>query len=267
MSSPAEIELVGVSKRYGDETAVDDLSIVFAPGALCCLLGRNGAGKTTTIHLIMGLKNPTSGEVRIRGVSASAPEVHAIRRSVGYLPEHPVLYEHLTGREFLQFLADLHGLGAAGRVRLERELEAFGLSSHADAPIRTYSLGTRKKVAFLAATLHEPEILILDEPTGSLDVASAHAVKRLMREYRDRGRLVVFTTHLLEVAEQLSDRLWILRKGALCFEGSPGELRGRAGSGDETLEEIFLRLTAESDSHHDRGRPGPSRIRGVRRRG
>jgi ABC-2 type transport system ATP-binding protein len=242
-STPA-IELDALTKVYGSKVAVDRLSLSIEAGTLICLLGPNGAGKTTTIHTIMGLKNPTSGDVRIRGTSVRSPEIHRIRRVIGYVPEQPVLYEHLTGREFLQFIAELYQVDAPGLARIDAHLEQLGLAGEADDLIRTYSLGMRKKLACLAALVHDPEILVLDEPTGALDAVSARIVKELMLEARDAGRAVLFTTHILEIAERLADRVAIIDAGTLRFEGSLEELREQVhGRPDETLEDLFIRVT------------------------
>ncbi len=241
---PIPIETVGLTKRYGARAAVDRLTFTLPPATCICLLGRNGAGKTTTLHLLMGLRNPTSGDARILGSSLRSSEIHRARRRVGYLPETPVLYPQLTGRELLEFILELRGVRSERAAAIERGIQTFGLAEVADAPIRTYSAGMRKQVAFLAATVHEPEVLILDEPTSTLDVASARRVKETVISMRDRGRAVLFTTHVLEIVEGLADRLAILHDGALRFEGTPDELRQRHGTdGSEALEDVFLRIT------------------------
>lgn len=243
MHDAALIEVDELTKVYGSKVAVDRLTISLNPGSLFCLLGPNGAGKTTTIHTIMGLKNPSSGDVRIRGTSVRSPEIHRVRRSIGYLPEQPVLYEHLTGREFLQFVAELYEVDAKA-ARIDQRLEHFGLAGDADTLIRTYSLGMRKKIALLAAILHDPDVLILDEPTGALDAVSARAVKDLMIDARARGKLVLFTTHILESAERIADSVAIIDRGRLRFQGSLKKLRTDFdGRPDETLEDIFIRIT------------------------
>jgi ABC-2 type transport system ATP-binding protein len=241
-----EIRIERLTKRYGDRTAVDELNLSLWPGTLFGLLGRNGAGKTTTIHTIMGLRNPTSGKVRIRGSDVTERDVHRVRRAIGFLPEEPVLYPHLTGREFLTFVGTLHEVPNLGE-RVGPGLERLELAGQADAPIWTYSQGMRKKLAFLAATLHEPVILILDEPTGSMDAVGAREVKRMMREYRDRGALVLFTTHVMEIAERLADRVALLRSGTLVFEGTLAEFRVRTDAdASETFEDLFIRWTESS---------------------
>lgn len=237
------IEFDGLVKSYGDREVVRGLTLTVEGGSLFCFLGANGAGKTTTIHVLMGLKNPSGGDVRINGTSVRSPSIHGVRRRVGYVPEQPILYEHLTGREMLQFTAELYGVRTD--ARLEQALERFGLAADADAPIRTYSMGMRKKVAILAALVHDPEILVLDEPTGALDAAGARAVKDIMEEARRAGKLVFFTTHVLEIAEAMADRIAVIHGGTLVADGSLDQLRDRhAARPGETLEALFLRLTA-----------------------
>jgi ABC-2 type transport system ATP-binding protein len=250
VTSAPEIAIQALVKRYGSATALDRVSLDLFPGSVVALLGPNGAGKTTALEILMGLRQPTEGGACIRGVGLRSPGIHAVRERVGYLPESPVLYDHLTGREFLQFIGELHGPRRDRAERIERALERLGLLGSADTLVSTYSLGMRKRLAFLAATVGDPEILILDEPTGSMDAASARVVKDTMIEHRERGRLVLFTTHVLEIAEAMADRLVILANGRLRFDGSLAELRERAGPGGSSgsLEELFLGMTAPEGS-------------------
>ncbi len=239
------IDIDHLTKRYGNKTAIDDLSLRIGPGELYCFLGRNGAGKTTTIQTVIGQKNPTSGDIRISGVSVGSPEIQHVRRSVGYLAEQPVLYEYLTGREFLLFIAELYGVKPSRLGWIDEQLDRFELSCDADVLVKGYSTGMKKKIAFLAAFLYQPDILLLDEPTGGLDAASARLVKDLMVEARDSGKLVFFTTHVMEIAERLADRIAVIHHGRLIADGTLQDLRrlfGRAAG--ESLEDIFLRITA-----------------------
>jgi len=239
------ISVDALTKRFGAITAVSELTLTLEAGQIVGLLGPNGAGKTTTLHTIMGLKIPTSGDVRINRVSVQSPEIASVRRGIAYMPEQPVLYDFLTGREFVQFLGRLYDAELDFDDWLTESLDALEMGQDADRLIRTYSLGMRKKIAFLAAMVHRPTILIFDEPTGSLDAASARVVKDQMQIARDQGALVLFTTHVMEIAERLADRIAILHHGSLVADGTLEELKKAHGrSGSDTLEEIFLRLTA-----------------------
>lgn len=240
------IEIDQMSKAYGDRIAVENLSLTVEPGEIFCFLGRNGAGKTTTIQTIVGQKNATKGDVRIGGVSVTSPGIHAEWKRLGYLAEQPALHDHLTGREFLLFIAELYGVNTSRLEWIEDSLALFELGADADAMIRTYSLGMKKKVALLAALVHDPEIIVFDEPTGALDAAGARIAKDLMVAARDAGKLVFFTTHIMEIAEKLADRIAIIQKGKLIADGSLEELRDRFGKKkQEPLEDLFLRITGE----------------------
>ena len=245
MNETPHINVDALTKRFGEITAVADLTLSLEAGQIVGLLGPNGAGKTTTLQTIMGLKTPTSGDVRINRVSVQSPEIASVRRGIGYLPEQPVLYDFLTGREFVQFLGQLYDPALDLDAWLTDNLDALEMGRDADRLIRTYSMGMRKKIAFLAAMVHRPNILVFDEPTGALDAASARVVKDQMQIARDRGALVLFTTHVMEIAERLADRIAILDHGSLVADGTLGEIKNaHARSGRDTLEEIFLRLTA-----------------------
>jgi len=241
------IEIDSMTKTYGDKPAVQDLSLTIDAGQIFCFLGRNGAGKTTTIQTIVGQKNPTDGDVRINGVSVGSLEIHGEWKRLGYLAEQPSLYDHLTGREFLLFLAELYQVDPSRLSWVEESLKRFELGSEADAMIRTYSLGMKKKIALLGALVHDPEILVFDEPTGALDAAGARVAKDVLVDARDEGKLVFFTTHIMEIAEQLADRIAILHKGQLIADGTLEELRERYGKKwEESLEDLFLRITGEA---------------------
>ena len=239
-----DIHLDEVSKDYGSTRVLDRLTLRFHPGTISCLLGRNGAGKTTTLRSIVGLTRPSSGRIRIAGTDVQDPRFRVERRQIGYLPEEPVLYGHLTGREFLRFIADLHGLDGPGRRAVDSSIRELRLEGEADTVLRKCSMGIRKRIAFLAATIADPAILILDEPTGGLDAMSARIVKSILCRERDRGRTILFTTHVMEIAERLADRVAILRSGQLRREGTPEAIRAtEAMRPGESLEDIFLRLS------------------------
>lgn len=239
----SSIEIVSLSKNYGAKSAVRDLSLEITPGLIHCFLGPNGAGKTTTIKTIMGLRLPTRGDIRVNGVSIHSDDIHDVRRSIGYLADEPMLYEYLTGREYLHFIGELYGVGDDLEATIAEGLERFGMTAEADILIQKYSLGMKKKIAVLATLIHDPDMLIYDEPTGNLDALAARQVKEIMLEYRDRGRLVFFTTHIMEIAERFADRFAIIREGSLVFDGTLEELRNDHGKKrDDTLEDIFIRM-------------------------
>lgn len=244
MTEPA-IQLDGLTRRYGDTTALDAVDLSIPSGTLFCLLGRNGAGKTTALDTVAGLARPTRGDVRISGVSARSSAIRGVRRRMGYMVQSPALYHHLTGREFLRFVGELYEVAPRDLARLDERLASLEMTEAADTAIRTYSAGMKKKIAFLASILYEPEYLLLDEPFASLDAVAARIVKEEMVRFRDARRVVLFATHTMEIAERFAERLAILDRGRLRFEGTLQELRSRHGiRPDEALEALFLRLTA-----------------------
>jgi ABC-2 type transport system ATP-binding protein len=194
----------------------------------------------------MGLVCPTSGTVCLAETSVASPAIHAVRRQVGFMPDETRLYEHLTGREFLTFVASIYRGESGLRAKIQNELEALALSEAADSLIGSYSLGMRRKVSFLAATLHDPRILVLDEPTGSLDASGAREIGLRIETFRNRGAAVLLATHRMDLVERIADRVAILTCGRLHFDGTLAELRDRyARRRGEALEDIFLRLTEE----------------------
>lgn len=254
MNRPS-IVIADLHKAYGAQEALRGVSFEVRPGEITCLLGPNGAGKSTLLHTIMGLSLPTSGTVTLDGVDLRDPGIHDARRRVGFLPEEVHLYDHLTPREFLGFLSRLHGHGRGVPGRVTAAIEAMGLQGEADRLCRTLSLGTRRRAALAAAFLPDPDILILDEPTNALDAVSARAVKERLRVHRNLGRTVLFSTHMLEMAERLADRFVILVDGTVRFEGTLTALRAWAGPrSDASLEGLFLHATAAAPG--DPGRPG-----------
>lgn len=237
------IEIEALTKKYGDLTAVSDLSLRVEPGELFVFLGPNGAGKTTTIKILTGLLQPTSGRASVAGIDVVESPIE-VKKIMGYLPEDPFLYSKLTGSEFLQFVADMHGVQKK-QDKIERFIELFELFSAADELIEGYSLGMKKKVAIGAALIHDPKVLFLDEPTGGLDPKSARMMKDLLQDMRSRGTTVFMTTHILEVAEKMCDRVGIINDGKLIKVGTIEELRGEARETEHkgSLEDIFLELT------------------------
>jgi ABC-2 type transport system ATP-binding protein len=244
-SSPP-LRVRGLTRRFGSFTAVDGLSFEVRAGEILGFLGPNGAGKTTTLRMCSGLLRPDSGEVTIAGESlASAPL--AARARLGFVPDEPFLYERLTAREFLDFVGALYRVSQRDTLaRTELLLARLNLGEAADDPIETYSLGMRQKVSVVAALLHDPPLILLDEPLGGLDPPAARALKDLLRERAASGAGVLVSTHLLDVAERLCDRVLILHRGRERAEGDLATLRG--AHADATLEDVFLALTRESDA-------------------
>ncbi len=239
------IELHDVTKTFGTKTAVHHLNLRVEPGELFAFLGPNGAGKTTTIKLICGLLFPTRGRVRVGGFDMQRQGDQA-RRLLSYVPDQPYLYEKLTGREFLQFIADMYGLPRdLGQRRLEEVIDLFGLYDFVDDLTERYSHGMRQRTVFAAALLHEPQVLIVDEPTVGLDPRSVRILKDLLRREADRGATVFLSTHTLDVAEKLADRIGIVDHGRLISCGTLEALRRQADL-DGSLEEVFLKVVEEA---------------------
>lgn len=238
------LEIVGVTRNYGDYRAVDDLHLAIPQGELFAFLGPNGAGKTTTIKMLTGLLRPSHGTIRVCGHD-TATASRAARQCLGYVPDQPYLYDKLTGREFLQFIAGMYGLPApTAQRRLAEESRRFELEGFLDALTESYSHGMKQRLIFAAALLHDPQVLILDEPMVGLDPRSARLVKNLLRAQAAQGVTVLMSTHSLDVAEEVSDRIGILNRGRLLFLGKWAELRERSLRADAKLEDVFLELTA-----------------------
>jgi ABC-2 type transport system ATP-binding protein len=238
------IEIESLGKRYGDKVALDDLSLQVGAGEVMGFLGPNGSGKTTTIRLLMGLLRPSAGSARILGRDCFADAV-ALKRDIGYLPEEPFLYPYLTAQELLALVAGLHGYrGAELRRRVGAGLERFGLAAIANQFTVTFSHGMKKRLALASATLHDPRVLILDEPTNGLDPRGARDMRAIVTALAAEGRTVFLSTHLLESAERLCHRMAIITAGRLRAIGAPAELRARhASAPDTSLEDLFLAVT------------------------
>lgn len=237
------IDIRNVSKSYnrGSVKAVDALNLEIRKGEIFGFLGPNGAGKTTTIKMIVGLLNPDEGSVLIDGTDIRKDPIEA-KKKIGYVPDNPNLYERLTGTEYLNFMADIYQVPVdLRRQRIENYLNMFGLNDSAGDLIKSYSHGMKQKIALTGALIHNPSVWILDEPMVGLDPKSAHLLKNQMREHCDNGNTVFFSTHILEVAEKLCDRIGIIHRGKLIAIGTIDELR--QGDMKESLENIFLELT------------------------
>jgi ABC-2 type transport system ATP-binding protein len=241
------IRLEGVTKRYGRFTAVQPLDLHVKTGELYGFLGPNGAGKTTTIRMVTGVLRPNEGSIFIGGHDMLRDPVSA-KRHIGYIPDRPSLYEKLTGSEFLRFVSGLWGRdGAEADKRAGELLELFDLSAWSDTLIESYSHGMRQKLLIASALVHKPDVIIVDEPMIGLDPRAARMIKDLLRAFADQGGTVFLSTHTLEVAEALCDRIAILHQGAIRASGTMDELRSEAAAGAVGLEEIFLKLTGREN--------------------
>jgi ABC-2 type transport system ATP-binding protein len=244
------ISLTNLTKRYGRFTAVDAINLEVPAGELFGFLGPNGAGKTTTLRMIAGILRPTAGRIDIGGIDLVADPV-AARSRMGFIPDRPFIYEKLTGAEFLRFVAGLYGQEGEVVERRSHELLAlFDLDEWRDELVESYSHGMRQKLIISSAFVHRPDTIVVDEPMVGLDPKAARILKDLFREYTRRGHTIMMSTHTLEVAEQLCDRVAIIQNGVIRASGTMDELRrdaaGRDGSADGALESIFLRLTGDS---------------------
>ena len=237
------IRLTDLTKRYGKFTAVDGIDLEIPKGELFGLLGPNGAGKTTTIRMIAGILRPTAGTVEVGGFDVLRRPLEAKHR-MGYIPDRPFVYDKLTGGEFLRFAAALYGQeGAVIERRIDELLELFELSPWKNELTESYSHGMRQKLIISGALVHRPEVIVVDEPMVGLDPKSARLLKDLFRQFVDRGGTVLMSTHTLEVAEQMCDRIAIVFKGRIAASGTMGDLREQTESAGMSLEDLFLKLT------------------------
>ena len=230
-----------LTKTYGEKKAVDDLNLHIRPGEIYGFIGHNGAGKTTTLKSVAGILQFDAGEIYIGGDSVREKPLEC-KRKIAYIPDNPDLYEYMTGIKYLNFIADIFGVDAAlRRERIRQYADAFELTGDLAQPIAAYSHGMKQKLAIIAAWLHEPQLILMDEPFVGLDPKAAHLLKGMMREICDRGGAIFFSTHVLEVAEKLCDKVAIIKGGRLIRFGTMEEVKG-----DDSLEEVFLELEGES---------------------
>ena len=235
------LQIEHLTKTYGEKKAVDDLSLHILPGEIYGFIGHNGAGKTTTLKSVAGILRFDAGEIRIGGTSIRTDPL-ACKRKLAYIPDNPDLYDYMTGIQYLNFIANIFGVSAADRQARIRELaERFELTNDLAQPIAAYSHGMKQKLAIISAWLHAPQLVVMDEPFVGLDPKAAHLLKGMMRELCDRGGAIFFSTHVLEVAENLCDKVAILRAGKLIRSGTMDEVKG-----DDSLEEVFLELEGET---------------------
>jgi len=246
-SSEPALKLTGVAKRYADIVAVDYLNLEVSPGEVFGLLGPNGSGKSTTLKMVLGLVKPDSGFVNVFGVNVVEHLVE-VKRMIGYVPESPRIYEFLTGLEFLDLTGDIYGMNPPEKKkRVEEYLRAFGLEGREGDLISSYSEGMKQKIVIISALMHRPQLLLLDEPLSSLDPRSARIIKDLIHELASEGVTTIMSTHVLEIAQAMCDRIAIMYEGRLLALGSIEELRRQARMPSSGLEDIFLKLTGTSD--------------------
>ncbi len=242
------IELKNLSKNFGEVKAVKNLNLVIPRGELFTFLGPNGAGKTTTVKMITGLILPTEGEIFIKGINL-LKEPERAKSIIAYIPDEPFLYPELTGREFIFFVCRLYELDKKTiEKRMEHLFEEFGIEKWIDFPSSEYSHGMRQKVIFIQALIHNPGVIVIDEPMVGLDPVSARTVKKLLRERVESGVSIFMSTHSLSLAEEISDRVGVIDNGVLIETGKVSELKKNMGKDYSTLEEVYFKLTEEEES-------------------
>ena len=231
------LKIEHLTKKYGDFKAVDDLSLSIAPGEIYGFIGHNGAGKTTTLKSVVGILQFDEGEIFIDGTSVKSDPLKS-KKEIAYIPDNPDIYEFMTGIKYLNFIADIFGVDSVKRLERIREYAGlFELTADLAQPISTYSHGMKQKLAIISAWLHDPKLIIMDEPFVGLDPKAAHILKGMMREVCDKGGAIFFSTHVLEVAEKLCDKVAIIKEGRLIKSGTMEEVKG-----DTSLEAVFLEL-------------------------
>jgi len=234
------LKITHLTKTFGEKKAVDDLSLEIAPGEIYGFIGHNGAGKTTTLKSVVGIQQFDAGEITIGGISLKKDPL-ACKRQLAYIPDNPDLYDFMTGIKYLNFIADIFGVSANDRQeRIRNYADLFELTDDLAQPIAAYSHGMKQKLAILSAWIHTPKLIIMDEPFVGLDPKASHLLKGMMREVCDGGGAIFFSTHVLEVAEKLCDKVAIIKAGKLIRSGTMEEVKG-----DDSLEDVFLELEGE----------------------
>lgn len=234
------LKIEHLTKKFGEQTAVDDLNLHIAPGEIYGFIGHNGAGKTTTLKSVVGILRFDEGEILIDGRSIKSDPI-GCKRQIAYIPDNPDLYDYMTGIRFLNFIADIFGIQSSVRQeRISKYADAFNLTENLSQPIASYSHGMKQKLAIISAWIHNPKLIIMDEPFVGLDPKASHLLKEMMREVCDNGGAIFFSTHVLEVAEKLCDKVAIIKDGKLIRSGTMEEVKG-----DESLEQVFLELEGE----------------------
>ncbi len=234
------LQIEHLTKRYGEKCAVNDLTLHIRPGELCAFIGHNGAGKTTTLKACCGILNFDEGRIFVDGRSIADDPI-ACKQMLAYLPDNPDLYEYLSGIAYLNFICDVYKVGKTQRMeRIKHYSELLELTDELSDPISSYSHGMKQKLALIAALAHEPKLILMDEPFVGLDPKASHQLKQVMQEHCKNGGAIFFSTHVLEVAEKLCDRVAIIKNGRLVISGTMEEVRG-----DTSLEDVFLELEAD----------------------
>ena len=234
------LKITHLTKTFGEKKAVDDLSLEIAPGEIYGFIGHNGAGKTTTLKSVVGIQQFDAGEITIGGISLKEDPL-ACKRQLAYIPDNPDLYDFMTGIKYLNFIADIFGVSASDRQeRIRKYADLFELTDDLAQPIAAYSHGMKQKLAIISAWIHTPKLIIMDEPFVGLDPKASHLLKGMMREVCDAGGAIFFSTHVLEVAEKLCDKVAIIKAGKLIRSGTMEEVKG-----DDSLEDVFLELEGE----------------------
>jgi ABC-2 type transport system ATP-binding protein len=239
------IETLGLTKQFGSVQALNDLNLRVMPGEIYGLLGPNGAGKTTAIKTILGLLEPTSGWVKVEGFDPVQKPIE-VKSRIGYVAENPIVYDSLSPRDFLEFVASIRKIDQNNTNKMVTQLaDAFDMANYFDSPIATLSLGMKQKVALIASFIHQPPVLLLDEPLNGLDAKSSRIVKELLSFHAKKGGAVLFSTHIMEIAEQICTRIGIIYQGKVIAEGTLNQLKCKTEGKGGTLEEVFLKLTHE----------------------
>lgn len=235
------LNIKNLTKTFGEKKAVDDLNLHIAPGEIYGFIGHNGAGKTTTLKCVVGIMQFNAGEITVGGVSVREDPL-SCKKQIAYIPDNPDLYDFMTGIKYLNFIADIFGVSESDRKeRIRKYADLFELTNDLAQPIAAYSHGMKQKLAIISAWIHNPKLIIMDEPFVGLDPKASHLLKGMMREVCDQGGAIFFSTHVLEVAEKLCDKVAIIKGGKLIRSGTMEEVKG-----DDSLEEVFLELEAES---------------------
>ena len=236
------LKIEHLTKKFGTKLAVNNLSLEIEPGQICAFIGHNGAGKTTTLKACCGILSPDEGYILIDGIPLAENPMECKRR-IAYIPDNPDLYDFMSGIKYLTFIADVFGIGKEREGRIKELAERLGITDALASPISTYSHGMKQKLALIAAFIHKPRLILMDEPFVGLDPKASHALKEMMREHCNSGGSIFFSTHVLDVAEKLCDRVAIIKEGNLVICGDMDTVRG-----DSSLESVFLELEGEENA-------------------